>query len=178
VPSAALLVIDMQEAALADCVDGAASVVDRVNELVARAKESGAPVVFVQHEDDEFVRGSAGWRLAAALDRPKEATVVEKRYRDGFAATELAELLRRLAAERIVVTGVHSDLCVMTTALSALAHGFDVTFVEDAHAAMPTELPVGTLPAETIEALVNARFAALRYPDRRIEVVPAASVEF
>ena len=174
---AALVVIDMQEASLVPC-DGASDVIDRINELTGRAHSAGAPVVFVQHEDDEFVKGTHGWRLAAQLDRQPDATIVEKRYRDGFADTRLAEVLRGRGARRIVVTGAHSDLCVLTTALSALAHGFDLTFVADGHIAMPAELPGGTLPAASVEELVNARFATLRYPGRVVEVVPAADVRF
>jgi nicotinamidase-related amidase len=73
--------------------------------------------------------------------------------------------------------GVHSDYCVVTTAMSALQHGYDVTLVSDAHTALPAELPSGTSPARMVVELVNARFATLRVPDRTIEVVPAELVE-
>lgn len=172
----ALLVIDVQEEALEGCPDGLAAVA-RINELSARAVESGAPVVFVQHEDDdELVRGSAGWELVAALERPEGSVLVPKTFRDGFEATELAEVLERLGVRRLVVTGVHSDFCVQTTALSALVRGFDVTLVSDGHAARSSpESP--ELSAEAIQAFVNSRFATLRYPGRAVEVMPAAAIE-
>jgi nicotinamidase-related amidase len=171
--SAALLVIDVQEEALERCPD-AARVVAQINELTRRAAESGAPVIFIQHEDDdELVRGSPGWELAGGLERPEGSQLVPKAYRDAFEGTELARLLEGLGVRRVVVTGVHSDYCVQTTALSALIRGFDLTFVSDSHAARDAELP-----PHQIQALVNARFSTLRYPGRSVEVLPAADVAF
>lgn len=170
--STALLVIDVQEEALEGCDDGAA-VVERINGLSARASEAGAPVIFIQHEDDdELVKGRPGWELAASLERPGDSLLVPKTYRDGFEATELADLLARLGVSCLLVTGVHSDFCVQTTALSALIRGFDVVLVSDAHAARPD----GDLSARALQELVNARFATLRYPGRTVEVLPAAEV--
>jgi nicotinamidase-related amidase len=171
--TAALLVIDVQEEALERCPD-AAGVVERINELARRASDTGAPVIFIQHEDDdELVRGTPGWELAEGLERPEGSLLVSKTYRDAFEETELAQLLERLGARRVVVTGVHSDYCVQTTALSALIRGFDLTFVNDCHAARDSQLA-----PHQIQALINARFETLRYPDRAVEVLPAADVRF
>lgn len=171
--ASALLVIDVQREAL-DGVADADALVGRINELVRRASEEGAPVIFIQHEDgDELVRGTPGWELAAGLERPEGAELLPKAYRDAFEETDLARLLERLGARRVVVTGVHSDYCVQTTALSALIRGFDLTFVSDCHAARDAEMA-----PHQIEALINSRFQTLRYPGRRVEVLPAADVTF
>ncbi len=173
--STALLVIDVQEEALAGCPDGAA-VVERINELSQRAAAAGVPVIFIQHEDDdELVKGSPGWELAASLVRPEGSLLVPKSYRDGFEATELEEVLARLGVRRLIVTGVHSDFCVQTTALSALVRGYDLVFVSDAHAARPEQGDPEELSARSLQELVNSRFATLRYPGREVAVLPAAA---
>jgi nicotinamidase-related amidase len=170
--SSALLVIDVQEEALDGCPDGS-DVVERINDLVRRAAMAGMPVIFVQHEDDdELVKGSAAWELAAQLERPDDSLLVPKTYRDSFEGTELEELLARLGVRRLVVTGVHSDFCVQTTALSALVRGYDVVLVSDGHAARPA----GDLPAHSLQGMVNARFSTLRYPGRKVEVLPTAAL--
>jgi nicotinamidase-related amidase len=177
--TSALVVIDVQESALPGCFD-IGGVLARVNGLLGRARDSGCAVVFVQHEDpgDPLMTvGSPGWQLSAKLDRLGGDTVVPKRYRDSFAVTGLNDVLAGLGAQRLVLCGVHSDYCVVTTAMSALQHGYDVTLVSDAHTALPAELPSGTIPARMVVELVNARFATLRVPDRTIEVVPAELVE-
>jgi nicotinamidase-related amidase len=177
--SSALLVIDVQQEALLGC-PGGDEVVRRINELSRRAADGGVPVVFIQHEDeDELVKGTSGWELAADLERPDGSLLVPKTYRDAFEATELGSLLERLGARHLVVTGVHSDYCVQTTALSALIRGFDLTLVKDGHAARST--PGDHDPAlspHAIQTFINARFSTLRYPGRRIEVLPAAEIRF
>ena len=172
--NSAILVVDMQRAALDGCPD-AAGVIGRINDLTRRATEAGVPVIFIQHEDDEYVRGTPGWELAEDLDRPDGSHLVEKTYRDGFEATELEPLLERLGVRRLVVTGVHSDYCVQMTALSAVVRGFDLALVSDAHAAEDDD---AALPAQTVTAFVNARMSTLRSPGRTIEVLPAAEVSF
>ncbi|MGD1034204.1 MAG: cysteine hydrolase family protein [Candidatus Dormibacteria bacterium] len=174
----ALLVIDMQEAVLAGCA-GVPGVVARINDLLARARLAGVPVVFIQHEDaedPEMTAGSPGWRIAADLDQLPEDAVVAKRYRDSFAATELGSTLDGWGTRRLLVTGAQSDFCVQTTALSALFHGYDVTLVADGHTTEPAAQPGGELSADSLTELVNRRFATLRQPGRRVEVVPAVAV--
>jgi nicotinamidase-related amidase len=175
-PPTALLVIDMQQGALDGCPD-ADGVIERINGLAHRAEEEGVPVIFVQHEDDELVKGSPGWQLDETLERGNGSFLVEKTYRDSFEATELAALLERLGVRRLIVTGAHSDFCVQTTTLSALVRGFDVALVRDAHTTRPSpEDPA--LSGQALTALVNARVQTLRYPERTVEVLPAAEVRF
>jgi nicotinamidase-related amidase len=100
-----------------------------------------------------------------------------KTYRDAFAATGLDDALTRAGAQRLVLMGVHSDFCMMTTALSAVQRGYDITLVSDAHTAQTAELRSGSIEGRLLADLVNARVATLRSPGRVIEVRPAARVE-
>ena len=175
-----LLIIDVQEAVLAGCAD-VDGVLRRINDLARRAHQAGAAVVYVQHEDPEdpeMAPGSPGWQLASRLDRLVDQPLVAKRYRDSFADTDLQALLAASRTTHLVVVGAHSDYCVQTTALSALAHGYDVTLVSDAHTAQAAEILGGTLPARTVVAFINERVATLRYPNQAIEVIPSDQVSF
>ena len=175
---AALLVIDMQETVLAHCAD-VPGVIERINGLLGRARRSGAPIVFIQHQDadaPELAAGSPGWQLVAALDRREGDPVVAKEYRDSFAGTELGAVLAGTGVRRLVLTGAQSQYCVQTTALSALHHGYDVSLVGDAHTTSPATLPDGDLPAATIVQFVNSCFGTLNHPGRSTEVVAAADV--
>jgi nicotinamidase-related amidase len=154
-------------------------VVGRINDLLRRARQAGAAVVFIQHEDaddPEMTAGSSGWEIAGTLDRLDEDTVVAKTYRDSFAGTDLEAALAESGTRRLVLTGAQSDFCVQTTALSALLRGYDVTLVSDAHTTTSAVLPGGELDAEAIVAFVNDRVATMRYPGRTVEVAPAAEV--
>src|ERR1051326_9057694 len=102
-----LLVIDMQLEALEGCPD-ADGVIHRINDLSRRARDSGAPVIFIQHEgEEELVRGTPGWEIDPSTESDG-AHLVPKTYRDAFAETELEDLLERLGVRRLAVTVAHS----------------------------------------------------------------------
>ena len=103
----ALLVIDLQRDVVDGCFDGA-GVVERAAALVERARASGVPVVWVQHEEDEMPRDSDGWQLADGLSRADGEALVYKNYRDAFADTDLDEVLEALDVTRLVVAGAQS----------------------------------------------------------------------
>ena len=175
----ALIVIDVQESALRGCpnVD---EVLAHINELIGRGRAAGCPIIFVQHDDPadpEMAAGTAGWQLSSALERLDTDTVMPKTYRDAFSGTDLDDLLTGTGSGRLVLMGVHSDFCVMTTALSAVQPGYDITLVSDAHTAQTAELPSGPITGNLLADLVNARIATLRSPGRTINVLPASRTE-
>ncbi len=65
--------------------------------------------------------------------------VVEKQTVDVFAAPNLARVLYRLAADRFVVYGVVTEICVLNAARGLLKLGKPVTVVTDAIATLKAE---------------------------------------
>jgi nicotinamidase/pyrazinamidase len=84
------------------------------------------------------VAGTEGAELHPELDRSKVDVVIDKgqdphsQGYSGFQNTELAEQLRGIGVDHVVVAGLATDYCVKNTALDALEEGFDVTVVTDA----------------------------------------------
>ena len=76
-PNSALLVVDVQNCV----VEGAHerdSVVANVDKLVDQARREQVPVVWVQHSDDEIIRGSDGWRIVPELTPGDSEPLVDK----------------------------------------------------------------------------------------------------
>lgn len=134
----ALLIIDMQQALCEG--EGAAydtpGVIARINTLSAHARASGVPVIWVQHEGTGgyLAHGTLGWQLATGL-QVNEATDlrVRKTTPDSFLRTPLLELLTQLGTTELVICGMHTEFCVDTTTRRALALGYPVVLVADAH---------------------------------------------
>lgn len=77
------------------------------------------------------VKGSKGARVVDEL-APKEADlVVEKKLYDGFFQTKLHEALQDNKISNVVITGIHTHVCVLFTAVGAFEHGYNVTTLED-----------------------------------------------
>ena len=87
-PNTALLVIDVQQGA----VDGGHQrdeVVANIGSLVEKARRERIPVVWVQHFDEDLVRGSEEWRIVPELAPGDQEPLVEKNYGDSFEDTTL-----------------------------------------------------------------------------------------
>jgi len=133
----AVLVIDVQQGlcigpnAAHDC----AGTIERINLVTREARAAGAPVVFVQHETrtDELAHGSPAWQLARGIAVEPTDLRVRKTTPDSFLGTPLQGLLEQLSVERLVVCGMHTEFCVDTTVRRALALGYPVVLVADAH---------------------------------------------
>ena len=52
---------------------------------------------------------------------------------DSFHRTELEQILKRHAVADLVICGMHTEFCVDTTSRRALALGYPVVLVADAH---------------------------------------------
>jgi nicotinamidase-related amidase len=136
--NSALIVIDVQRDVVANaCRRG--EVIANIVGLVDRAREERVPVIWVQHSDDELVKGSEGW---AFVD----------------------ELLQERGVERLVVCGAQTDACIRSTLHGALARGYNATLVSDAHTTDDCSWATPPLSAEQVIAHTNFYWKWQRTP--------------
>ena len=175
-PGTALLVIDVQNGVVDDA-HRRDEVVGAIAGLADRARGAGVPVVWVQHSDEELVRGSAEWAYVPELVPAEDEPVVHKSYGDSFEGTDLEQVLAAAGAGRLVVTGAETDACIRSTIHGAFARGYDVTLVGDAHTTGDKSAWGAPEPAAVI-AHTNLYWRFQAAPGRSAAVVPAAEVEF
>src|SRR5262249_4602964 len=112
------------------------AVVERINRLAVRVRRAGGAVCFVQHAGpvgDDFEPLTPGWRLLTTLNIEPSDRIVSKTLNDPFFSTSLRSDLAKLHADRLLVAGWATDLCVDATVRSAAALGFRVIAVADCH---------------------------------------------
>jgi nicotinamidase-related amidase len=178
--TSALVVIDLQNAIVDSPLHDAERVLGTVAGLLDAAREQGVPVVFVRHQDpdeDEMRAGSDGWQIHPAVAPREGEVIVEKQWGDAFAATDMRQQLAKLGVRHLYLTGAETDACIRATHVGALAHGYDVTLVTDAHS-LWGERPGMTLNAAQIIAYHNEVAPFLAYPGARTQVASAAEVSF
>jgi len=175
-PHTALLVIDVQNG-----VVGAAHerdvVVSNVGRLVDKARDEEVPVVWVQHDDDEMVKGSDSWQIVSGLQPGEQEPRVEKRYFDTFEETSLEEVLADLGVGRLIVVGAQTDACIRSTLHGAIVRGYDATLVSDAHTTEDMTA-WGSPPPEQVIAFTNLYWKYHTAPGRRAGTVETDDVEF
>lgn len=173
-----LLVVDVQ----VNVVKGsweAQRVVGNVALSVARARAQGIPVIWVQHADDDLVRGSPGWQWAPELVPAADELVIHKHFNSSFEGTVLEAELARLGAAHIVLAGCATNWCIRATAYGALERGYDLTLVKDAHTTKTLELDSGIrLEAATMVEDLNTAITWLSYPGRKNTATRAQDLAF
>src|SRR5690606_1954536 len=110
-----------------------AGTLERVQQLLAKARAAGVPVVWVRHSDADLEAGSQGWEIVPELTPLPTEAIVEKHYGDSFEDTDLETRLAAVGAGHLVVAGAETDACVRSTIHGAFTRGYDVTLVADAH---------------------------------------------
>ncbi|MEB0059369.1 MULTISPECIES: cysteine hydrolase family protein [unclassified Variovorax] len=147
----ALLVIDVQQGL---CEGEHApfespQVIDRINRVSDKARAAGAFVIFVQHESGSgyLEHGTPAWQLADGLTVAPTDLRIRKTSADSFHKTDLQAVLKAHDVEDLIVCGMHTEFCVDTTIRRALALGYPVVLVSDAHT---TEGNAGLSPQQVI----------------------------
>src|SRR5205814_4360595 len=74
-----------------------------------------------------------GWHLLSTINTDPYDRIVSKTLNDPFFSTSLQSDLAKLRADRLLVAGWATDLCVDATIRSAAALGFKVVAVADCH---------------------------------------------
>lgn len=173
----ALLVIDVQQGLCEgphDAFDSAA-VIARINLVSARARAAGALVIFVQHESstDYLVHGTREWQLAQGIDVASSDLRLRKTTPDAFLHTELQAILMAHGVTELIVCGMHTEFCIDTTTRRALALGYPVVLVSDAHTTEGHE----HLSAAQIILHHNHTLAHIGSFGPRVRTVPADAVQ-
>ena len=130
----ALLVIDVQVGLIAgpNPVYQADAVLERIAGLIAAARAADTPVIYVQDKDVGGV-GTPEWQVHPAVAPLPNELAVRKAWSDSFYETVLGAELQALGITQLVIVGMKTDVCVTMTSLRAVALGYDVTLVADAH---------------------------------------------
>lgn len=142
----AILVVDM----LNDFVYGALTcergkaIVPATANLLDAARKAGIPVIFCNDAHrkgidrelalwgDHAIAGTPGAEVIPELSLSESDYVVPKRRYSGFFQTELDILLKELGVQTVVMTGLHTHMCVRHTSADAYSLGYDVVVAKEA----------------------------------------------
>lgn len=149
----AILVVDMFN----DFVTGALkcdrglAIVPNVARLLRGARAAGVPVIFcndahlkgIDHElklwGDHAIAGTPGAEVIPELELCDSDYVVPKRRYSGFFHTDLDLLLQELDVDTVIMTGLHTHMCVRHTSADAYQLGYQVVVASDATDAFTEE---------------------------------------
>ena len=173
----AVLVIDVQQGLCEG--EGKAydsdGVITNINSVTQQARTVGAPVIFIQHESAAgyLEHGTPAWQLAQGLQVMPGDIKIRKTTPDSFLRTALESTLEEHRINHLVVCGMHTEFCVDTTTRQALAKGFSVTLVSDAH----TSAGNSALTPQQVIAHHNATLTNISSFGPRVTATPCSALK-
>lgn len=175
---AILLVVDAQVGVMRNAWNSGC-IIQNIGVAVEKARKAGIPVIWVQHSDNELVYNSPDWKLVPELSPAEGEIQIHKQYNSSFEHTPLENVLARLGATHIVLTGAATNWCIRATAYGALERGYDLTLIEDAHTTETLETGDGTkIEAINIIREINIAMTWLSYPGRTNKTVSVGDIDF
>ena len=147
----AIIVVDMlkdtfKEGSMLPITLEGRKIIPNLQRLLKESREKAFPIVFAcdsfLKEDFLFkgktkfysLQGTQGAEVIDELKPEPTDVVLPKRRFSAFFKTGLDHRLRDLAIDTIVVTGLTTEVCVLTTALDGFCHDFNVILLEDCSA--------------------------------------------
>ena len=116
-----------------------------------RAEATGAPIGSAGPLGRLLVRGEFGHNLIDELQPRAGEPVIDKPGYSAFAYTDLELILRRRGIERLILTGVTTEVCVSSTLRQAIDLGFDCVSISDACASSDPQLHAAALAMIEVE---------------------------
>jgi nicotinamidase-related amidase len=181
--ASALVLVDLQTGAFNGLeiapVYGPDLLLRNVGALLQVARESGLPVLHIQHcarAGEPFAPGTPGWPIFGPVAPQESEPVVQKRASDAFQGTDLHERLQEIGARRLIVAGIQTEHCVAATCRGALRSGYVVYLAQDAHSTWPDEGRSADEIMAAESAALEAEGVALRRTEDLVALIRSRRV--
>lgn len=127
-------------------------IVPRLQKFLDDCRGRGIPIIFANDsflpEDSVFqgrieahaIRGTPGAEVIEELGPMPGDTVLPKRRFSAFFKTDLDQTLRLWEVDTVAVCGITTPVCVLSTALDAVANDFKAVLLSDVSAAHKREV--------------------------------------
>ena len=156
----ALIIIDMLKDTFDEHPDAyiskeALKFVPAINHLSSIFRNKGFPVIFSCDSflEDDFIfqgkmkphsiRGTEGAKVIDQLDREPSDIVSEKRRFSAFFKTDMDRTLRTLGCDTVVLAGISTHICVLSTLIDAVSLDFKAILLKDCCQAHTPEIHNG-----------------------------------
>jgi nicotinamidase-related amidase len=116
----ALLVIDVQNEFFnlnQACSDSLKAAIEYINAAIVLFRKKNLPIVIIQHKSEEegLIPGKLGFDVPQSVKLEPQDMRIVKTHGNSYIKTGLAEKLRELGVDTVIVTGFCAEYCVLST---------------------------------------------------------------
>ena len=128
----AVLIMDFQQRIIANVATEPAAVVENAARALAGSRAAGIPVIYVVHRGGPFAEYAPDVELHEGVT-PAEGEMVITKVRPGpFSTTALDVTLREMGRNNLVIMGVATSGCVLSSVRWAVDINYSFTVLSDA----------------------------------------------
>ena len=130
--NAAVVIMDFQEDIVGTVARNPERVVARANSVLRSARENGVPIIYVVHHGGRFAEATPGRDIHHdLLPQPGEVVLIKTKT-SPFSTTGIDVLLRQMQVDTMILLGVATSGCVLSTVRWAFDLEYKLIVVEDA----------------------------------------------
>ncbi|MGT2933162.1 cysteine hydrolase family protein [Streptococcus catagoni] len=156
-----LLLVDMQNQLLESNPHHLSQMMTGVQQLVDDFRQSGQPIIFVRHHDQDMPINSRDWEITPQLEPLTGEKIIDKAYNSAFKNTDLQDYLKSQEIGQLIIVGMQVEYCIDATIKSA----FDLDYQVIVPKGLSSTFDNPLLSAQTLithyEAIWQGRFAQL-----------------
>ncbi|MFC5591848.1 cysteine hydrolase family protein [Sporosarcina soli] len=146
----ALLLIDLQKEGGTSDVVGMDAIIEKTVALIKQCRRKGIPIIYTRHlnrgdavglanreplnEKGEPLYYHTGTEAIDIMEevKPEPGDIIIDKYRySGFHESSLELMLKSLQVNHLIIGGVLTDVCVISTAMDAYYRNYQINLVKD-----------------------------------------------
>ena len=129
---AAVLIMDFQNGIVNTAASDPQSVVQRASQVLEAARDADIPIIYVVHRGGRFEADSSDAEIHPGVAPAAGERMLRKTRAGAFSTTGLDVLLRELGKDTLILMGVATSGCVLSTVRWAADVGYKLVVVSDA----------------------------------------------
>jgi len=127
-----VLIMDYQKGIVGSVAQDPQGVVERASHVLSSARDAGIPVIYIVHRGGRFEEPSEDAEIHPGVTPAQGERVISKSKAGSFSTTSLDVLLREMGRDTLVLMGVATSGCVLSTSRWAADVNYRVIVVKDA----------------------------------------------
>jgi nicotinamidase-related amidase len=136
-------------------LEGSSEAALQAVKLLNEFRKNKLPVIHIQHISVRngatfFLLGTEGINIHTSVEPVEKETVIQKYYPNSFRGTGLLECLKSYEAEKLIICGMMTHMCIDATTRAAFDNGFQCIVAEDACATRSLTFKGNTIPSEYV----------------------------
>ena len=141
-----VLAVDIQKGITDERLYNFSAFIERIQKILAAARENGVEVIYIQHDDGKgsgFSIGDEAFEISEQVKPHAGEKVFVKTINSCFGNKNLTRRLEEKGEDTLIIVGLQTNFCIDATVKSAFERGFKVVIPEGTNSTFDNDYMTG-----------------------------------